>query len=898
MSENDLAAMKMNPNYRVFKRIDEVDIEVEVEKGMTKARYSWMNENNGNNNSGTYAGTHTNNDAVDRNDDFKVLDIENKVADYANIRATDLPTVQRLFPPKPSTMRREIVMQNMKDKILNKVKEYKENNCNDKGFIKNKNIDKVVEDGLKEVTEKVKQHEMVVFSTDKTGKFSVDTVENHQDALMEHVANDTKINRKKVRILEKKCNSHLKQFNRMFGVGSAWGHQNRVAGASTATNVSAPALDGLRKDHKTVLPGQEQSGPSVRPVCKANQAPNNRLGYFLSKVINDYSDCAENKTECRSSEEMRAAFENFNSVDRDLRLKCKIISMDVKALYPSMSWSEIVKAIKEMIIESEMKTENVDWLEVGKYLSVMMTPEEIQEEGLINVIPKRRGVRLRRITINYLQQKKNSDKWLPARRPGVRQKRRMLALAVSYGVYTAMSSHTYTVGDEIFLQSSGGPIGLGLTGAVARPFMLRWDRLYLKLVKKSGMEMLMYDRYIDDSNQAAVVPPPGAQYDRENEKVVIDANFVMQGEMENERLARVLKDIANSVMPGIIMEDDFPSKNSDNKMPILDMKVWAEDKDGFIMFQHYQKPMSCKKIMHAKSALSASCKKSVHTQEIIRRLLNSSLRLDWNREVAPVVSTYMARMMQADYPEKYRKDTLCRSLRIYDKMVHDNNNGVRPIYRPKNWNHVQRRQDRDKKKSNWSTRGGHVAPIFVPPTPEGQLAKAIRDIVDREAEDGVRFKIVESGGASILSKVQKSNPTATAGCDSADCLPCQTGRGGGGDCRSCGVNYQIECQLCPANSKSLYIGESSRNLYSRGKEHTSSCNGRKEKSFMWRHQREEHGGVAGNFTARVTGKTRDCLTRQVREAVHIRRCSVPVMNSKTEWHQPPLFRVQNEILRG
>ena len=136
-------------------------------------------------------------------------------------------------------------------------------------------------------------------------------------------------------------------------------------------------------------------------------------------------------------------------------------------------WAEIMIAVKEMILNSEMEIMNVDWAEVGKYLAVMMTQEEIEEEGLSHVVPKRRGIRQRRITINYLQHKKNKDKWLPARYPGVRQKRKMLSLAVSFGVNTALSNHTYCVGDQSFLQISGGPIGLQLTGAVSRAFMMR-----------------------------------------------------------------------------------------------------------------------------------------------------------------------------------------------------------------------------------------------------------------------------------------------------------------------------------------------------------------------------------------------------------------------------------------
>ena len=189
-------------------------------------------------------------------------------------------------------------------------------------------------------------------------------------------------------------------------------------------------------------------------------------------------------------------------------------------------------------------------------------------------------------------------------------------------------------------------------------------------------------------------------------------------------------------------------------------------------------------------------------------------------------------------------------------------------------------------------------PFLSPPTPNGELAKALRDIVEREAEAGVLFKIVESGGSSIKSIVQKSNPTATLGCTDDKCLPCQTGRGDGGNCRSCGINYEIECQLCPNGQKSLYLGESARNLFTRGSEHVNNFRNKSKKSFMLNHQNKEHQGVAGDYTAKVTDITRDCLTRQVREAVLIRRCEVPVLNSKTEWHQPALYRIQNEIYQG
>ena len=57
-----------------------------------------------------------------------------------------------------------------------------------------------------------------------------------------------------------------------------------------------------------------------------------------------------------------------------------------------------------------------------------------------------------------------------------------------------------------------------------------------------------------------------------------------------------------------------------------------------------------------------------------------------------------------------------------------------------------------------------------------ELANSLRIIAENEAELGVKFKIVETGGLSIKSILQKSNPLKNIGCDNQDCLPCKNGR--------------------------------------------------------------------------------------------------------------------------
>ena len=70
----------------------------------------------------------------------------------------------------------------------------------------------------------------------------------------------------------------------------------------------------------------------------------------------------------------------------------------------------------------------------------------------------------------------------------------------------------------------------------------------------------------------------------------------------------------------------------------------------------------------------------------------------------------------------------------------DNRNGIRPIFRPKSWTKEERREAKVRKKQKSATEGGHIAPICVPSTPGGTLMKMMRQVAEREAKDGLKFK--------------------------------------------------------------------------------------------------------------------------------------------------------------
>ena len=90
--------------------------------------------------------------------------------------------------------------------------------------------------------------------------------------------------------------------------------------------------------------------------------------------------------------------------------------------------------------------------------------------------------------------------------------------------------------------------------------------------------------------------------------------------------------------------------------------------------------------------------------------------------------------------------------------------------RPAGYQKVERRKQKLVKKKNWSTKGGYVAPIIIPSTPDGELAKMLKQVAEAENECGIKFKIIEKGGKTIEKQLQNPNPTASGKCGKSDCL--------------------------------------------------------------------------------------------------------------------------------
>ena len=232
-------------------------------------------------------------------------------------------------------------------------------------------------------------------------------------------------------------------------------------------------------------------------------------------------------------------------------------------------------------------------------------------------------------------------------------------------------------------------------------------------------------------------------------------------------------------------------------------------------------------------------------------------------------------------------------LYVYDSKVRKHIDGDCPINRPPEYKKVERRKAKIQKKRDWGTKGGYIAPIIVPATPNSELAKSLREIAESESDSGIRFKVVEKGGITIEKMLQKSNPTKSDKCGKPNCVMDNQSEGGK-FCHKSNIMYEWRCELCD----SIYIGETSRNFFSRSLEHMDKAQNKSDDSFISNHQKECHNESQPKFKTKVLKSFQDPLSRQVAEGVYIRNNPLSSLNTKQDYYQTSTYRVRREILHG
>ena len=322
-----------------------------------------------------------------------------------------------------------------------------------------------------------------------------------------------------------------------------------------------------------------------------------------------------------------------------------------------------------------------------------------------------------------------------------------------------------------------------------------------------------------------------------------------------------------------------------------------------IDFEFFEKPTRNPKLILAESAINNNSKRTILTQECLRRLRNTKIELGEGVKNEHL-TRFMLKMKNSGYTQNFRTQILKSALNAFEKMVQEDKIGTKPLYRKRSWNGENRVQEKQAKRKNWYKSGQksekiYKSVLFVPPTPGSML---LREIRDREEElnkhNAERIKIVEKGGIKMEKILTNKNPFQKEKCQEKWCPLCKGEYGSSKiACNTNNAGYRWVCKTCEKNKNviKVYEGETSRSIRVRTLEHIRSYEKKQTGSVLHKHKMLDHIDEEVEFELEITGIFKDALTRQANESIRIyNRNGSEILNSKSEFNHPPTARVMVE----
>ena len=113
---------------------------------------------------------------------------------------------------------------------------------------------------------------------------------------------------------------------------------------------------------------------------------------------------------------------------------------------------------------------------------------------------------------------------------------------------------------------------------------------------------------------------------------------------------------------------------------MLDVKMWVGEIDGQkrILYEHYEKKISTKAVINAKSAIPTTTKRTVMTQEVLRILLHCSDQLPWE-DVCRHVNHFMKKLQYSGYSQPFRYNVVKSAMNAYETIKRKKALGIRPV---------------------------------------------------------------------------------------------------------------------------------------------------------------------------------------------------------------------------
>ena len=279
---------------------------------------------------------------INENKEREIYDPESKTLDLGKLKCTDLRNNPRLHMPGPRPQREETMMQAKKEMYIEATKMYISKNCYKDGSQREGGLDDEFKEGLEEIEEYKKTYNVVISTTDKSGKYTLNSRDSYKAQGDKHVSGDKEISWDDVTTIQNEVICHSKALCNVFKISNQWGEKEeaRTRRAMAEKSTIIPQMVITQKDHKPI---QDDGLPKTRAMCGASQSINQRVSDLLTDVLQALFS-SELSNESLSTESYIHKIDKMNKDIREGRIVAPDLmvgSLDVEALYPS---TDIYKA--------------------------------------------------------------------------------------------------------------------------------------------------------------------------------------------------------------------------------------------------------------------------------------------------------------------------------------------------------------------------------------------------------------------------------------------------------------------------------------------------------------------------------------------------------------------------
>ena len=138
-------------------------------------------------------------------------------------------------------------------------------------------------------------------------------------------------------------------------------------------------------------------------------------------------------------------------------------------------------------------------------------------------------------------------------------------------------------------------------------------------------------------------------------------------------------------------------------LPTLDLELWVTE-SNLVMCQYYEKSMIPITVLHRRSAMPESTRRSTLNQELIRRMVNTSERVPMSKRLE-IVDKYAQKMVNSEYSVEMTRQTIVGGLKGYERLLSLSKDHQNPRWKPLHlaakWNSRNRRISKQLSNTNW-----------------------------------------------------------------------------------------------------------------------------------------------------------------------------------------------------